>query len=152
MQTRLARPSHSTQGICLGLLAALLGGSTATADAQRVGGSIGVSLTILESVATRAVALTGFRLEPDGRATLETTAPTAGRISQLVMARVSSSADGFRPVDATPVLLSGGRDEEAGRGAGAPRMRHRVDIGRTTSGAAVRDVRLRIEYLVVAGT
>ena len=151
--TRLPR-LRSTLGPHLWLLVALISGSPATAHAQRAGGSIGVSLTILEPLATRAIEVTGFRLGRDGRVTLETTAPTAGRISQLVMARVSSSANGFQPVEQPPVLLGGERGGEGAVAldARAQRMSHRVDVGRAAPGAEAREVQLRIEYLVVAGT
>lgn len=152
MPTRLPRLC-STLGPCLGLVVALISGSPATSHAQRAGGSIGVSVTILEPVATRAVEVTGFRLERDGRATLETTAPAAGRISQLVMARVWSSANGFQPAEEPPVLLGGDRGAEvAALDAGTQRMSHRVDVGRAAPGAKAREVQLRFEYLVVAGT
>jgi len=152
-----ARPwhfSHSTFGRCLGLVIALLGAAMRTADAQRAGGSIGVSLTILESVETRAARITSFRFERDGHATIETTAASAGRVSRIVMARMANSAGGFQPVGQVPVLLpgDGGGAEPMTSGAGSQRITHRVDVGRASPGSIARDVRLRIEYLVVAGT
>lgn len=151
MLIRFPRPSDATLVSRLGFLMALVAGAAGTADGQRAGGSIGVSLTILESVETRAVGITGFRLERDGRATVETTAPIAGKI---VMARVASSANGFQPVEQAPVLLRGDRGEPgpATPWAGSQRITHRVDVGRATGGSGPRDVQLRIEYLVVAGT
>lgn len=138
---------------CFGLVVALVGGVAGPAGAQRAGGSIDVSLTIVESVETRAVEVTGFRLDGDGRATIETTASGAGAVSRIVMARVSSSASGFRPVELAPALLPGDRGTGAATpDVGAQRMSRRVDVGRATPGPVARDVQLRIEYLVVAGT
>lgn len=142
-------PTHSPLALrsMMPWLAAALFAAAApgAAKAQSVGGSIGVSLTILEPVTTRAVEVTGFRLDRDGRATLETTAPTSSKTSQLVMARVSSSANGFQPVAQAPVLLPGDR-------AGVPHLSYRVDVGHAAAASDARDVQLRIEYLAVAGT
>jgi hypothetical protein len=144
----LSLPSTSLP--MLALAAVLTGVLPADAAAQRVGGSIGVSLTILEPVTTRGVEVTGFRVDKDGRATLETTAPTTGQTSQLVMARVSSSANGFQPVEQAPVLVAGERRDAPARAAS--RMSYRVDVGGAGAAGAGRDVQLRIEYLAVAGT
>ena len=141
---------RSTPLPMLALAAILAGVLPANAAAQRVGGSIGVSLTILEPVTTRGVEVTGFRVDKDGRATLETTAPTTGQTSQLVMARVSSSANGFQPVEQAPVLVAGDRRDAAA--SAASRMSYRVDVGGAGAAGAPRDVQLRIEYLAVAGT
>jgi len=151
MPIRLMRPMRSLPGHCLGMVVALLFGVSATAGAQRTGGSIDVSLTIVESVETRALEVTGFRLEGDGRATIETTSSGAGAVSRIVMTRVSSSASAFRPVELAPALLAGATEIGA-PDVGARRMSRLVDVGGASPEPIARDVRLRIEYLVVAGT
>lgn len=124
---------------CLGVLCA------APASAQRAGGSIGVSLTVLPPVVSRPVEVTSFRMNADGTATLRTTAPTTSPVSQLVMTRVSSSAIGFAPVTQSPAVVRGGDDH-------TPReLSYRFDLGRSAA-ALPSDVQLRIEYLTVAGT
>jgi hypothetical protein len=142
---------RSTSPLLLALAAALLTIAPSEALAQRLGGSIGVSLTVLEPVATQPVQVTALRVGRDGVATVETTAPTTGPTSQLLMARVSSStrADGGVP---SAVMLGAARGVSGDRLAGAGRISHRVDVGRTPTGAPTRDVQLRIEYLAVAGT
>jgi hypothetical protein len=118
------------------------------ARAQRVGGSIGVSLTILQPVATQTVRVTGFSIDENGVARLETTAPTSGEASQLVMASVASSTNGFARVQQTPVVLRG----VGGSADEARRMSYLVNVGRPSPVTPQRDVELRIEYLAVAGT
>lgn len=128
------------------LAAALLALAPERASAQRVGGSIGVSLTVLEPVAASAAEVTALRIGRDGIALVETTVPTSGPTSQLVMARVTSSAGGAaaRPAPVVPRAL--------GVAAEGARIGHRIDVGRAAASAATRDVQLRIEYLAVAGT
>jgi hypothetical protein len=115
----------------------------ALAGAQQVGGSLGVSLTILKPVTTQAVRVTGFTVDRDGVARLETTAPTTAHASQLVMATVASSTRDFAPVEQAPALVAAA-DE-------ATRLSYRLDVGRP-SGSADRAVELRVQYLTVAGT
>ena len=119
-----------------------------SAVAQRVGGAMDVSLTVLPSVATRAVKVTAFHIGRDGTASLRTTAPMAAQASQVVMSRISSSANGFMPVSRAPALLRGGR----AAGAVERELSYQVDVGRAGSGGAPRDIQLRIELLTVAGT
>jgi hypothetical protein len=118
------------------------------ASSQRAGGSIGVSLTVLQPVASHPVEITGFHVNRDGTATLRTTAPTTSRVSQLVMARVSSSASGFVAADQAPVVVRGLDSAERD----ARELSYRVDVGQPTTSGTARDVQLRIEYLTVAGT
>lgn len=133
------------------LAAALLALRPESARAQRVGGAIGVSLTVLEPVATQAVEVTALRVGRDGIATLETTAPTAGPTSQLVMARVTSSTGAAAARRSAVILGGGAAGTDRGRRDG-DRISHRIDVGRAAPSAATRDVQLRIEYLAVAGT
>ena len=131
------------------LLASLvLAAAPRSAVAQRVGGSMGVSLTVLQPLGTRAVEVTAFRIERDGTASLRTTAPATAQVSQVVMARISSSANGFVPASQAPALL-----RNAGAAGPAERdLSYRVEVGRGSTDGAPRDVRLRIEFLTVAGT
>jgi hypothetical protein len=118
-----------------------------TAEGQRADGAIGVSLIIVPPAAARPVTITGIRIDRAGMATIRTTSSAASRTTALVLARVSRSAS----------------DLAAGRYALAPpcdlpraecerEIEFRVDVGRKEPGAARRDVRLRMELLVVAGT
>jgi hypothetical protein len=119
-----------------------------TVSAQRIDGSIGVSLTILPPAADQSVRVTDFRIDRDGVAVVRTTAPTAAHHSQVVMARVTSSADGLVPARYVPAVPCAARATEcSGR-----EWRYRVGVIRSADGAAPRDVRVRIEYLVVPGT
>ncbi|PYP75106.1 MAG: hypothetical protein DMD35_22375 [Gemmatimonadetes bacterium] len=118
------------------------------ASAQHIGGAVGVSLTIVPPVAAPTVAVTALRIDRDGTATFRTTAPTIALASPLVMTRVSSSVNGFVPTRYMPALPCGTRETECtARG-----LRYHVDVGRSVDSTVQRDVHLRIEYLVVAGT
>jgi hypothetical protein len=132
-----------------GLLAALvLVVGPRRAVAQRVGGSIGVSLTVLQPAGTRAVEVTRFSVARDGTASLRTTAPTTAPVSQLVMTRISSSANGFVSTMQAPALLRGdGAADVAER-----ELSYQLNVGRSSATGAPRDVRLRVEFLTVAGT
>lgn len=133
----------------LAALAVFAAATPSLVGAQRVGGSIGASLTILQPVATQAVRLTGFSVDANGVARLETTAPTSGEASQLVMASVASSTNGFARVRQAPVVLRG---SGAATADAARRMSYLVNVGQSGSVVQRRDVELRIEYLAVAGT
>jgi hypothetical protein len=116
--------------------------------AQRVGGAIGVSLTVLQPVGSRAVEVTGFHVGRDGTASFRTTAPTTAQVSQVVMTRISSSASGFVPAMQAPTLIRADHLADASERA----LNYRVDVGRPDSDGPPRDVQLRIEVLTVAGT
>jgi hypothetical protein len=133
------------------LVAALLALQPESALGQRVGGAIGVSLTVLEPLATQAVEVTALRVGRDGIATVETTAPTTGPTSQLVMARVTSFAGATEARRAAVVHYGNAVGAGDGRRRGG-RISHRIDVGRAAASAPIRDVQLRIEYLAVAGT
>ena len=118
------------------------------AHAQTANGSLGVSLTILQPVATESVRLLGLAVDRAGMATIATTAPVSGPASQVIMTSVASSTSGFVPVQQAPALI-----HARGASDAAPRFDYRVDVGaRRASDAARRPVQLRIQYLAVAGT
>ena len=125
---------------------------------QQVSGALGVALTVLPPVATRAVELLAFDVERDGVGRLETTAPAAGAVSLIVMATVASSADGCVPVAQAPVLVEADHRRlspglsPASKRSRAPRMTYRVNLGRPPVGSESRDASVRISYLVVPGT
>jgi hypothetical protein len=142
--------SHSMlRSMTLFAALALFGATPSLVRAQRVGGSVGVSLTILQPVATQAVRVTSFSVDANGVARLETTAPTSGETSQLVMASVASSTNGFARVRQAPAVLRGAGTATADA---ARRMSYLVNVGEPGSATQRRDVELRIEYLAVAGT
>jgi hypothetical protein len=116
--------------------------------AQHVGGSLGVSLTVLQPVGSRAMEVTGFHVGRDGTASLRTTAPTTAKVSQLVMTRVFSSANGFVAANQGPALLPPDHPPNAAE----YELSYQVDVGRSNGDAAPRDVQVRIEVLTVAGT
>jgi hypothetical protein len=89
---------------------------------------------------------------------VETTAPVAGPVSQIVMWSVSSSADGFVAVEQPPMLIEAAQRSAAPAHPWSPqpaRVRFVTDVGRTSStsaDASPRSVIVRIHYLVVPGT
>lgn len=115
----------------------------AQAQAARADGAMGVSLTILQPVATKAVALLGFSVDRAGMVRFETSAPVSGPTSQVVMTSISSSRSSAAPVEQAPTMVGG-----------APaRFSYLVDVGndeRASTGQ--RPVTLRIQFLAVAGT
>lgn len=142
---------QTTLALATLLAAALLALQPERALGQRVGGAIAVSLTVLEPVATQAVEVTSLHIGRDGIATVETTAPTTGPTSQLVMTRVTSSA-GATAAGQSAVVPRGSAVGAEDALRGGARISHRIDVGRAAASAGARDVQLRIEYLAVAGT
>ncbi|MEO6527528.1 MAG: hypothetical protein ABIP93_12940 [Gemmatimonadaceae bacterium] len=129
------------------VVAMLTGTRAATAEGQsmRAGGSMGVSLRILQPVATQEVQLLGFSVDRAGIARIETSAPVSGPTSQVVMTSISSSTSSVAPVDQAPVLV-GGTQRVAS-------LSYLIDLGkRDRAAAGARPVQLRIQYLAVAGT
>lgn len=118
------------------------------ASAQRVDGSIGASLIVLPANAAETVRVTDFRIGRDGIAALRTTAPPVVRTSRIVMTRVASSANELAVARFMPAPSCATRTAECAE----RELRYRVDVGRSATGVGPRDVRLRIEYLVVDGT
>jgi hypothetical protein len=119
-----------------------------SAAAQRAEGSIGVSLTIVPPTAAQVITLRELHIDRDGMVTVRTAAPSTTNTSRLVMTRVASSMNAFLPDRYVPALPCDRRETEC---AGSE-LRFRVDVGRPEYGVAPRDVHLRIEWLVVAGT
>ena len=118
------------------------------ASAQRVAGSLGVALTVLPPVASQAVTITGFRIDRDGMASFRASVPMTSGSSQLVMTRVSSSADRFVAVRLLPdVVRRSIATEIATR-----EVAYRIEVIRSADRDAPHEVQLRVECLVVAGT
>lgn len=146
---------------------------------QQVGGSIGVSLTILEPVAETQPRVIAFDVDRAGIVHIESTLPTSARTSRLVMARVSSSTNGIAAEPQLPMLVPHSRtDSECvswgwmPKGSGLlPRCEMRLEreahvIPSERSRSVVipsersvstdphldRPIELRVEYLIVEGT
>jgi len=116
-----------------------------SAPAQRVDGAIGVALTIVAPDPARAFAITALRVGRDGTATIRATSTARSRAG-LVMARVSGSTNELatgRYVRALPC--------DRPRAECEREIDYRVDLD-LDSPTAPRDMRLRLELLVVAGT
>jgi hypothetical protein len=130
----------------------------AVAPAQRASGSLGVSAMVLPPVMMQPAGLTSFRVESDGTARLETTAPIAGAASLIVMSTVSSSANGFVPVALPPARVRAMPRKEWLEGATRPtaapaaRWHYDVDLGTPPVRSGSQDVSVRISYLIVPGT
>src|SRR5690349_15160035 len=77
------------------------------ASAQSVSGAMAVSATILPPDETRAPKLILFSVARTGIARVETAAPVAGAVSQIVMVTVSSPTNSFAPVKQRPMLVFG---------------------------------------------
>ena len=112
------------------------------AQSTRVGGSIGVSLTILPPVHSAPMRVVGFDVDRNGLATLETTAPTSSSVSLIVMSAVTREA----AVDSNPRRRA---SVVSPTETSAP-LRHQIDLGAPRLNAPA--VRLRVSYLTVAGT
>ena len=126
------------------LAIALLAGLGAEARSQRAGGSIGVSLTILQPLSTQPVQVVGFDVDRNGLATLQTTSPATAPVSQIVMASVEreSPTGAVTRQDGAPTTTM----------VASPALRYVVDLGAPRAVAARETVQLRLRYLTVAGT
>jgi hypothetical protein len=124
-------------------LAGATGGVASVGRTQQVAGSIGASITILQPIAGQPVRVTGFSVDRNGVARLETTMPTSARTSQLVMTRVSSSTMDIAREPLASTLVPSDT---------ASRMRFLVNVGRAAEGADQRRLELRVQYLTIAGT
>ena len=142
----MSRRSPSTYRfwILSAALVAATGGAASVGRTQQVCGSIGASLTILPAAAAPQPRVTELDVARDGIARIETTLPSSAATSQLVMARVSSSATGFTPEPQPPALVP-----PASSGV---RLHHVVKVKRDRRAPAPLPVELRVEYLIVAGT
>ena len=153
---------HSLSSVRLSLAAMLtvLAIPRPTAHAQNVDGAITVSATILPPVPTQETRVVSFKVTPDGLAQLETTAPIAGAVSRIVMRTVSSSANGFVPVEQAPLRILGAQRRAsvivpASRERRAAPLRYELDLGEAGDAppdTSSRSVTVRIEYLIVPGT
>lgn len=152
--------SLSEARITLAAILAALALARPAAHAQNVHGSLSVSATILPPIARQETRLTAFSIARDGIAQLETTAPVAGSVSEIVMWSVSSSANGFVAVEQTPMLIGAAHAPEPEappslRGLRATRLRFGVNLGSNDgwpTDTSTRDVIVRIHYLIVPGT
>jgi hypothetical protein len=124
------------------------------AHAQNVNGALAVSATILRPAPSTEARLTAFTVGRDGVARLETTVPIATSASQIVMWSVSSSTNGFVPVAQPPMRIQAARRGEPGLPT-TTRLRFGIDLGGTSNAPAdssMRDVTVRVHYLIVPGT
>jgi hypothetical protein len=149
---RMNAHPHNVRCTCLiagTLLATISSGVLPrVASSQQMTGSLGVSLTVLAPVGPPQVRIMSLGIDPDGMATLHATVPTRSGASRLVITRASSSADGFVSVRLLPL--------DVRRTSAAPlatrEVAYRIEVGPSSNGDARRDVQLRLEYLMVAGT
>ena len=130
-------------------------GSAAVGHTQQVTGAIGVSLVILQPVASQPVRVTRFSLGSDGVVRLETTVPTSARTSQIVMTRVASSSTGFAPELQAPTYVPASSADSRMRCH--VRIAHVIPSERSESRdphvpVSAPTLELRVEYLTVAGT
>jgi hypothetical protein len=141
------------------MLAALA--AAGPAHAQRVSGSLGVTATILPPIPKQAARLLAVDVERSGIVRLETAPPRVGHVTQIVMSTMSSSTNGFVPVEHAPVLVAsapraGSLAHEAGRpDAEDPRMRFELNVGRLGAASptpSAQDITVLISYLIVPGT
>lgn len=142
----------------LALILTTLATAPAITWAQHLSGALGVSLVVLPPASTQPVDVISLRVDRDGIARLETTAPIAGAVSAIVVSTVSSWANGFVPLEQAPVLVRASRRRE-GDGdlsgptdAPAPRLRFEVALDAEALHAGSHDVPVRITHLVVPGT
>jgi hypothetical protein len=137
-------PSICLTRILAATLIVATSGAPSVGRSQQVAGSIGVSLTILQSIASQSIRVTSFSVDRNGVARLETTVPASARTSQLVMTRISSSSTGVAS-EVQPSALVPPSSTEL-------RLGYLVHLGRVPRNARARRVELRVEYLTVAGT
>lgn len=154
---------HSFSGAWLSsvtMLAALAAAPPA-AHAQHVNGSLSVAATILPPIPAHAARLITLDAHRSGIVRLETAPPRIGSSSQLVVCTMASSATAPASVEEGPprvetVQRCGSLELAPSRlGGGEPRMRFELDLGRTvvsSPGSGMREVTVRVDYLIVPGT
>jgi hypothetical protein len=145
-RTPNARWSYLVPGTLLAMI--MTGVIPHAASAQRVAGSFGVALTVLPRGAPQPVTVTGFHVDRNGMATFRAAAPMTIGASQLIVMRVSSSADGFTSVRVLPDVVRRSSVTEIA----ARELVYSFEIDRSADGVAPTHVRLRLECLVVTGT
>jgi hypothetical protein len=126
--------------------------------AQSVSGAMAVSATVLPPDRSRAPQLISFSVARTGLARLETAAPMAGAVSQIVMVTISSPTNRFAPVRQAPTLVTAthginrlGATMSSDTSA-AQRRAFEIDVGRLTTAENQDTVSVRITYLIVPGT
>lgn len=150
--------SLANLSLLLATVSMVLATIPATARAQRVSGTIGVTATILPPDRSQAPHLVSVSLAPTGVARVETAPPVAGEVSQIVMVTVSSPTNSFAPIVHAPVLVlapSAGNHSGAmttSETSPARRQDYSVDLGLPPDGAGTDSVSVRITYLIIPGT
>jgi len=130
----------------------------AIAPAQSVSGAMAVSARILPPIDTRPPELISFSVARTGIARLETAAPIAGGVSQIVMITISSPTNSFAPLAQPPVLVRATRRNRSAAMTAltdtstAQRLGFAVDVGRPAADSSAHAVSVRITYLIVPGT
>ena len=130
----------------------------AVAPAQSVSSGMAVSARILPPVDTRPPRLISVSVARTGLALLETAAPIAGGVSQIVMVTISSPTNSFAPVTQPAALVKATHRNWSGAGtapsdtSATQRMGFVVDVGRPPTDSAPHAVSVRITYLIVPGT
>lgn len=150
---------RSGSWLSLTVIPATLAMAPALAPAQRVSGSLSVSATVLPPIVPQPAELISFAVERAGIARMETTVPVAGAVSLIVMPTVSSSANGFAPIQQAPALVRPTHRAELVDASSGPtesptsRWHYQVELG-PVAGRSEQpdDVSVRINYLIVPGT
>lgn len=160
-RSRCVTRSHSPANLSspLAALVMMLLAVPAAAPAQSVSGALAVSATVLPPDRARAPQLIRFSVARSGVARIETAAPIAGAVSQIVMVTISSPTNSFAPVLLAPTLVMAtpGRHRldaasKEGDAMPTPRLSYEVDVGRPPVGSNLPAVPVRITYLIVPGT
>ena len=118
------------------------------ATAQRAGGEIDVSLTILPPSVLQSVMLADVRIDHDGRASMRAEPATTTPGTAVVMSRRSRDRRGS--VAARRELVASCTRSRTG--CTAHEIEHGLAVGSSWPDDTVRVVPLRREYFVVAGT
>ena len=130
----------------------------AVAPAQSVSGAMAVSATVLPPDGARSPELISVSVARPGIARLETRAPTAATVSQIVMVTLSSPTSSFPPMVQDPTLVPATRRRNAwgaaptpGDTSVAPRLSYEVHVGRPSLGPNAVPISVRVSYLIVPG-
>jgi hypothetical protein len=152
--------SHARRVLTRAAMGMLLVTTPTLAPAQSVSGAMAVSATILPPDETRAPKLISFNVARTGIARVETAAPVAGAVSQIVMVTVSSPTHSFAPVTHKPMLVLGtprgnrsATDATPSDASPATRQGYDVNVGwQPANGSTPDTASVRITYLIVPGT
>jgi hypothetical protein len=114
---------------------------------------------VLPRDGTRPPHLISFSVARAGIARLETAAPIAGAVSQIVMVTISSPTNSFAPKTHAPTLVMpahgrnrSGAPPKRSDASPAQRVTYDVDVGRPPIDSSAQAVSVRITYLIVPGT